>query len=264
MFKEKLIMNYCDDYPFWWNYCPSCPPSSDTSELAKEIEAISGVLRTHIENDDIHVTSEEKASWNAKLDASAYTPTDLSEVYAQIEALNDKIEELEEIVSEISGDTPTPTPTPTPDTGETTTKKLIVTVLNKDNYELDCDSDSNLDTTLTKPNNDYLSYLTAEVGDCIREIDNSAFSGCFKMNRIVLPSTITVIHNHALSVDFYGEPVTHVDIYLYATVPPTLSQDGESGGYYFSQDFTLYVPSASVEAYKTAWPQYADNIEIMS
>ena len=155
-------------------------------------------------------------------------------------------------------------PTPTPDTGETTTKKLVVTVLNKPNYELDCDSDSILDTTQTKPNNDYLSYLTAEVGDCITEIGNAAFQYCRNLTAVTLPSTIEVIHNYAFLTEIYGETTNHLDIYINAVTPPTLDQDNVGVDSFFASDCTIYVPAASLNAYKAAWPQYADNIEIMS
>lgn len=149
-------------------------------------------------------------------------------------------------------------PTPTP-----TSKKLVVTVNNKPNYELDCDDDDYLDSTQTKPNNDYLSYLTAEVGDCITEIGNAAFQYCRNLTAVTLPSTIEVIHNFAFSTGIYGEPTNHLDIYINAVTPPTLDQDSVGSDSFFASDSTIYVPAASVNAYKAAWPTYADKIENM-
>ena len=145
-----------------------------------------------------------------------------------------------------------------------TSKKLVVTVLNKPNYELDCDSDDYLDSSQTKPDNDYLSYLTAEVGDCITEIGDNAFQYCRNLTAVTLPSTISVIHNYAFATEIYGETTNHLDIYINAVTPPTLDQDNVGTNSFFASDCTIYVPAASVDAYKTAWPTYADKIEAMS
>ena len=54
---------------------------ADTSAVT----AVSDALTAHVEDAGIHVTPEEKNVWNAKLDASAYTPTDLSNYYTKDE-----------------------------------------------------------------------------------------------------------------------------------------------------------------------------------
>ena len=53
---------------------------ADTSAVT----AISDALTAHTADTGIHVSQQEKDAWNAKLDASAYTPTDLSD-YAKKE-----------------------------------------------------------------------------------------------------------------------------------------------------------------------------------
>lgn len=53
---------------------------ADTSAVT----AVSDALTAHTSDSGIHVSQEEKDAWNAKLDASAYTPTDLSD-YAKKE-----------------------------------------------------------------------------------------------------------------------------------------------------------------------------------
>ena len=53
--------------------------------LANTFIALSGAVSSHTENTDIHVTAADKTAWNAKLDASAYTPTDLSNYYTKSE-----------------------------------------------------------------------------------------------------------------------------------------------------------------------------------
>ena len=54
---------------------------ADTSAVT----AVNDALTTHTANTTIHVTSAEKTYWNNKLDASAYTPTDLSNYYTKQE-----------------------------------------------------------------------------------------------------------------------------------------------------------------------------------
>ena len=50
-------------------------------EVDSAVTALNSSLTAHTTNNDIHVTPEEKSLWNGKLDASAYTPTDLSNYY---------------------------------------------------------------------------------------------------------------------------------------------------------------------------------------
>lgn len=46
---------------------------------------VNNTLTAHTANTSVHVTSQEKTYWNNKLDASAYTPTDLSNYYTKQE-----------------------------------------------------------------------------------------------------------------------------------------------------------------------------------
>lgn len=54
---------------------------ADTSAVT----AISDALTAHTADTGIHVSQQEKEAWNAKLDASAYTPCDLSDYYTKQE-----------------------------------------------------------------------------------------------------------------------------------------------------------------------------------
>ena len=54
---------------------------ADTSAVT----AVNDALTAHTADSSIHVTSAEKTTWNNKLDASAYTPTDLSNYYTKQE-----------------------------------------------------------------------------------------------------------------------------------------------------------------------------------
>ena len=46
---------------------------------------LSSITSAHTANTEIHVTAADKDNWDAKLDASAYTPTDLSNYYTKTE-----------------------------------------------------------------------------------------------------------------------------------------------------------------------------------
>ena len=252
-------MKYCKENIYnYWSCCPSINLSNYVTEEELE-EKISGITG----GCDCDAITRQIEALQGAIVSIGDRITILENKMAQKADLS-AITEIWDAIAEISGDTPTPTPTPTPDTGETTTKKLVVTVLNKDNYELDCDADDYLDSTQTKPDNDYLSYLTAEVGDCITEIGDNAFQYCRNLTAVTLPSTIEVIHNYAFTTEIYGETANHLDIYINAVTPPTLDQDNVGADSFFASDCTIYVPAASVNAYKTAWPTYADKIEAMN
>lgn len=142
-----------------------------------------------------------------------------------------------------------------------TGNKLYATVLNGDPVALECDGDDYLVKEQVHGNDlTYMRYVNVTIGDCITELGNFAFQSCLNMEQIVLPSTIEVIHNHALRNSVYGETVKHLDIYIYAVTPPTLDNDAESGLYVFPDDCTIHVPAESVSAYKTAWSYYAEKI----
>ena len=46
-----------------------------------------------------------------------------------------------------------------------------------------------------------------------------------------------------------------------ATTPPTIADESSFGGGAYGQNYTIYVPAASVTAYQTAWSDLASRIE---
>jgi len=48
---------------------------------------------------------------------------------------------------------------------------------------------------------------------------------------------------------------------VWATTPPTLNDDPQEVFSGYSDDFIIYVPAESVDAYKSAWSAYADKIQ---
>lgn len=72
---------------------------SDDVYTKDEVDAI---VSAHTANTDIHVTEEEKAYWDNKLDSSAYTPTDLSNYYQKNETSSKT--EIDSALQEISNE----------------------------------------------------------------------------------------------------------------------------------------------------------------
>lgn len=99
-------------------------------------------------------------------------------------------------------------------------------------------------------------YLTTlenlNLSDTVTYIGASAFSGCIGLTSVVLPSSVTYIGNSAFR---YCSNLT--SIYLYATTPPTLA----SYAFDETNDCTIYVPSESVDTYKSSWSGFSSRIQ---
>ncbi|MCH5334172.1 MAG: leucine-rich repeat domain-containing protein, partial [Alistipes sp.] len=94
------------------------------------------------------------------------------------------------------------------------------------------------------------------ISDNVTIIEGYAFSDCNSLTSITIPDNVTIIEGYAFS---YCRSLTSV--YCRATTPPAL---GYNVFYYILENLTaIYVPRASVEAYKAAekWSDYADLIE---
>ena len=81
------------------------------------------------------------------------------------------------------------------------------------------------------------------------------FYGCNKLTSLVIPSNISSIEDSA-----FNQCSGLTSITVNRTTPPTLG-----GTYVFdnTNDCPIYVPAASVNAYKTAsnWSEYASRIQ---
>lgn len=89
--------------------------------------------------------------------------------------------------------------------------------------------------------------------ESLTTISEYAFSDCTALTSIALPAAVSTIGEYALSG---CDALTTV--YAKATKPATLG-----GEYVFDIDNTpaIYVPEASVDAYKAAWTRYASSIK---
>lgn len=89
----------------------------------------------------------------------------------------------------------------------------------------------------------------------VTTISNSAFNACTCMASITIPNNVTTIGNSA-----FGGCYGMAEYHFLSTTPPTLGTNVFQG---IPSDCIIYVPMASVEAYKTAtnWSTYASQIQ---
>ena len=113
------------------------------------------------------------------------------------------------------------------------------------------------------------------IPDSVTYIGHSSFRGCTSLTSIDIPSSVTTIGNQAfrnctsLTNVNISSGVTEIQTYAFygcsslasitveAVTPPNLGTRAFDN----TNDCPIYVPEDSVEAYRTAWPQYADRIQ---
>ena len=122
---------------------------------------------------------------------------------------------------------------------------------------------------------DGLSALTLNNG--LQTIGEKSFTYCTGFTSIVIPDTVTSIglqafYLHRASTIIIGSGVTSIGLSAFetnssnvqsvtvnATTPPIIQDTGTA--FTFRGSYPIYVPSASVNAYKTAWSVYASRIQ---
>lgn len=97
-----------------------------------------------------------------------------------------------------------------------------------------------------------------QIPNSVTTIGDGAFEACEGLTRVVIGSGVTFIGNGAFQKSSGYTP--YESITCLATVPPTLEA---SNVFHDNHSCPIYVPSASVNAYKTAnnWSTYADRIQ---
>ena len=121
--------------------------------------------------------------------------------------------------------------------------------------------------------------ISVDIPDSVTEIGESAFSCCKGLTSVTIPDSVTEIGNKAFSCckgltsvtipdsvteigeDAFSGCTSLISIYCKPTTPPTL--DSSSVFDNIAPNAKIYVPRASVSAYKTAdgWKDYASRIE---
>ncbi len=121
------------------------------------------------------------------------------------------------------------------------------------------------------------SLTSIHIPDGVTEIGQGAFESCFRLTSIHIPDKVTKIGIrtfvgcHGLTSITIPEGVTAIGAYAFnscrnltsvyckPTTPPTIDDGALT---YTSSAMKIYVPAASVEAYKTAkgWSEYASKI----
>ena len=102
----------------------------------------------------------------------------------------------------------------------------------------------------------YCSSLTSiEIPNSVTSIGGSAFQSCSSLTSIEIPNSVTSIERMA-----FIHCTRLSSVYIKPTTPPTLGTDAFLSN---TSNRKIYVPRASVDAYKTAsgWSGYADSIE---
>lgn len=97
------------------------------------------------------------------------------------------------------------------------------------------------------------SIADVTLPDSITSIGAGAFADCTSITSINIPSGVTSIGNGAFSGCSAFDTLTFA-----STVPPTIG----AGAFDDTNGCIIDVPLESLDAYKAAWPQYADRIDV--
>lgn len=93
----------------------------------------------------------------------------------------------------------------------------------------------------------------------IKKVCEDAFLNAKGFNTIVIPSTVEELEASA----FRG--ITNLNaVTIYAPVPPVAEFDDSTHVPFTKGNYPIYVPVASINAYKAAWSYYADQIQAIA
>lgn len=104
----------------------------------------------------------------------------------------------------------------------------------------------------------YNDITAITIPNSVKEISYMAFSYCTSLRSVTIGTGVTHIGHGAFEAS-KKDDVKITSMIINATTPPTLDS-GEAGTTFYGY-YTIYVPAASVNAYKTAWSGYASRIQ---
>lgn len=95
------------------------------------------------------------------------------------------------------------------------------------------------------------SLTSIKLPENLTTIGTDTFAQCYALTDIIIPGNVTLIKDEAFCVCF-----ALTSVYCRSVIPPVL------GNYTFENtpNPTIYVPTASVEAYRAQWSEYASQI----
>lgn len=114
----------------------------------------------------------------------------------------------------------------------------------------------NLTATIPDMFKECTKLQSIELPSTLTKINTTTFQLCASLDDIVIPASVTEILDGA----FYGCSRLKSITFLSET-PATLGKDVF---YQIPDDYVIYVPEAAVQAYKTAWSEYANHIQSVS
>lgn len=94
-----------------------------------------------------------------------------------------------------------------------------------------------------------------KIPDSVTSIGEKAFAECEWLGRVVLGKNVKTIGK-----DAFGKCKQLLGIYCKTQEPPILGSELALGDPQNSKYYKIYVPKGAVDAYKSAWPDYSDNI----
>ena len=100
------------------------------------------------------------------------------------------------------------------------------------------------------------NFPSINIPNGIRMIPSECFYDCDGMTDIYIPSTVRLLGSKS-----FGECNGLVNMTVYSVEPPAIYNDTFSN---MNANLKIRVPAESVDAYKTAWSAYANNIVAIS